>query len=257
MAERRILTPDRRLRVFVSSTLRELALERVAAREAISSLHLAPVLFEQAARPHAPRDLYSAYVAQCDVFVGVYWQSYGWVVPGGEISGLEDEFGLAQGKPMLLYVKEPAPDREDRLSELVRRIEEEAGQSYRTFSTDTELGTLVTDDLALLLTERFHARVDELEERSGLPAPTTSFVGREAELGELLRMTESSDVRLVTLTGPGGIGKTRLALETARRLAPRFPDGVAYVALDRLADPELVAGAIADAVGLSPLGPEQ
>ena len=62
MAERQILTPDRRLRVFVSSTLRELALERVVAREAIGSLHLAPILFEQGARPHAPRDLYAAYV---------------------------------------------------------------------------------------------------------------------------------------------------------------------------------------------------
>ena len=44
-------------------------------------LHLAPVLFEQGARPHAPRDLYAAYVGQCDVFVGIYWQSYGWIAP--------------------------------------------------------------------------------------------------------------------------------------------------------------------------------
>ena len=131
VARRPILTPDRRLRVFVSSTLRELAQERVAAREAISSLHLAPVLFEQGARPHAPRDLYSAYVDQCDVFVGVYWQSYGWIAPGGTISGLEDEFNLGQGKPMLLYIKEPAHEREDRLVSLIRRIEEEAGAAYR------------------------------------------------------------------------------------------------------------------------------
>ena len=94
-----ILTPDRRLRVFVSSTLRELALERVAAREAISSLQLAPVLFEQGARPHAPRDLYAAYVGQCEVFVGIYWQSYGWVAPGEAISGLEDEYDLAGQLP--------------------------------------------------------------------------------------------------------------------------------------------------------------
>ena len=90
MKRGRILTPDRRLRVFVSSTLRELALERVAVRDAISSLHLAPILFELGARPYAPRDLYAAYVAQCDVFVGVYWESYGWLAPGVEVSGLED-----------------------------------------------------------------------------------------------------------------------------------------------------------------------
>jgi predicted ATPase len=257
VAQRRILTPDRRLRVFVSSTLRELSLERVAAQEAISSLHLAPVLFELGARPHAPRDLYAAYVDQCDVFVGVYWQSYGWIVPGGEISGLEDEFNLAQGKPMLLYIKEPAPGRDDRLNELIGRIQEEAGLSYRRFSTDEELGRLVSDDLAVLLTERFHANPDELEERSGLPTRTTSFVGRVDELGAVVQMVVSGDVRLVTLTGPGGIGKTRLAVEAARSLASRFPDGVAYVALDRLADPDLVPSAIAAGVGLTSLGPDQ
>ena len=139
MARRPIFTPDRRLRVFVSLTLRELAVERMAAREAISLLHLAPVL-EQGARPHAPRDLYAAYVGQCEVFVGIYWQSYGWIAPGGEISGLEDEYELAQGKPILLYIKEPAVDREERLSALIRRIEEEAGPAYRTFSTVEEPG---------------------------------------------------------------------------------------------------------------------
>jgi predicted ATPase len=257
VARRPILTPDRRLRVFVSSTLRELAQERVAAREAISSLHLAPVLFEQGARPHAPRDLYSAYVDQCDVFVGVYWQSYGWIAPGSTISGLEDEFNLGQGKPMLLYIKEPAHEREDRLVSLIRRIEEEASSAYRTFTTVQELGALVGDDLALLLTERFHADAHTTEERSGLPARTTSFVGRDDELGELLRLFERSDVRLVTLTGPGGIGKTRLALEAARRLAPRFADGAAYVPLDRLTDPDLVPAAIAEAVGFPSLGPDQ
>ena len=245
------------MRVFVSSTLRELAPERTVVRDAISSLRLAPVLFELGARPYAPRDLYAAYVDQCDVFVGVYWESYGWIVPGGEISGLEDEFELAQGKPMLLYIKEPAPEREERLSALIRRIEDEAGSAYRTFSSATELGALVTDDLALLLTERFHTSADEPEEHSRLPARTTSFVGRDRELAELLLLSERSDVRLVTLTGPGGIGKTRLAVEAARRLAPGFHDGVAYVPLDRLGDAELVPAAIADAVGLSSLGPDR
>ena len=56
-----IRTPDQRLRVFVSSTLAELAAERAAAREAIERLQLTPVLFELGARPHPPRDLYRAY----------------------------------------------------------------------------------------------------------------------------------------------------------------------------------------------------
>ena len=87
-----IRTPDQRLRVFVSSTLAELADERAAVARAISSLRLTPVLFELGARPHPPRDLYRAYLAQSDIFIGLYWQRYGWVGPGMDISGLEDEF---------------------------------------------------------------------------------------------------------------------------------------------------------------------
>jgi predicted ATPase len=257
VAERPILTPDRRLRVFVSSTLRELAVERAEAREAIASLRLAPILFEQGARPHAPRDLYAAYVGQSDVFVGIYWQSYGWMAPGASISGIEDEFELGRGKPMLLYVKEPAADREDGLSSLLRRIEDEAGSSYRTFSSAGELRSLVTDDLAHLLTERFHAHADRPEEQSALPARTSSFVGRGHELEEIQALLERTDVRLVTLTGPGGIGKTELAVEAARRNVPSLSGGAVYVALDRLTDPELVPAAIADALGQPLLGPDQ
>ena len=97
-----ILTPDQRIRVFISSTLEELAGERVAARRAIARLRLVPVWYESGARPHPPRSMYRAYLAQSQVFVGIYWQRYGWVAPGMDISGLEDEYRLAAGKPMLL-----------------------------------------------------------------------------------------------------------------------------------------------------------
>jgi len=86
-----ILTPDQRLRVFVSSTLHELASERAAARAAIEALGLIPVMFELGARPHPARSLYRAYLAQSHVFVGLYFERYGWVAPGEDVSGLEDE----------------------------------------------------------------------------------------------------------------------------------------------------------------------
>ena len=89
-----IRTPDQRLRVFVSSTLGELAEERQAVARAVSALRLTPVMFELGARPHPPQELYRAYLAQSDVFIGLYWQRYGWVGPGMAISGLEDEFRL-------------------------------------------------------------------------------------------------------------------------------------------------------------------
>ncbi len=81
-----IRTPDQKLRVFVSSTLRELAPEREAARAAIARLRLAPVLFELGARPHPARELYRAYLEQSHIFVGIYWESYGWVAPGESVS---------------------------------------------------------------------------------------------------------------------------------------------------------------------------
>ena len=65
-----IRTPDQRVRVFVSSTLQEMAPERAVARQAITHLRLSPVLFELGARPHPPQDLYRAYLAQSDIFVG-------------------------------------------------------------------------------------------------------------------------------------------------------------------------------------------
>jgi predicted ATPase/class 3 adenylate cyclase len=150
-----ILTPDQRVRVFISSTLGELAAERAAARRAITRLHLVPVWYESGARPHPPRSMYRAYVEQSQVFVGIYWQRYGWVAPGMEISGLEDEFRLAAGKPMLLYLKRPAPDQEPRLAAMIDSIRAAGTASYRTFGTARELERLLADDLAVLLSESF------------------------------------------------------------------------------------------------------
>ncbi len=87
-----------------------------------------------------------------------------------------------------------------------------------------------------------------LDAPSGLPTPLTSFVGRERELaqiGELLTGT-----RLLTLTGPGGCGKTRLAIESARRAMPSFPDGAFFVELAPITDPELVHPTIARSLGV-------
>jgi Domain of unknown function (DUF4062) len=77
----------------------ELAAERRAVSRAISALRLTPVMFEAGARPYPPRDLYRAYLAQSDVFIGLYWQRYGEAAPGTAVSGLEEEFELSSGLP--------------------------------------------------------------------------------------------------------------------------------------------------------------
>ena len=252
-----IRTPDRRLRVFVSSTLGELAEERRAVSRAVVALRLSPVMFEVGARPHPPQDLYRAYLAQSDVFVGLYWQQYGWVGPGMEVSGLEDEFELSRALPRLLYVKGPAPGREPRLAGLLARIEAEASVSYRHFRTAGELGRLVRDDLAMLLSERFAAAPAAAAApppgpgRRGprpLPVDGTSLVGREGAIGEVAGLAGRPGVRLVTLTGLGGVGKTRLAVAVAGRLAGGF-GAVAFVPLAAVTDPGLVLAGVARAVG--------
>src|SRR5512141_3095421 len=164
-----IHTPDQRLRVFVSSTLQELADERLAAREAIEHLRLTPVMFELGALPHPPRDLYRAYLDQSHIFIGIYWQKYGWVAPGEAVSGLEDEYQLSGHKPKLIYIKVPAPEREPRLKDLLEQVKSVA--SYNYCATAAELRELTANDLSLLLT----ARVEAPAERE-LSNGTVSFL---------------------------------------------------------------------------------
>jgi predicted ATPase len=251
-----IRTPDRRVRIFVSSTLQELGEERQAVRGAIESLRLTPVMFEQGARPHPPRALYRAYLEQSDVFIGLYWERYGWVAPGEEVSGLEDEYRLSGDRPKLIYVKRPAANREHRLSELIARIQRDDRVSYRPFTDAAELRSLVADDLAVMLTERFVASTTPPGERSlakelaPLPRPPTRLIGRDDEVTRVLGLLADASTRMVTIFGPGGIGKTRLALAVADRGADRYADGVAYVDLAAVTEASLVLPVIAEALGV-------
>ena len=173
-----------------------------------------------------------------------------------------------------------------RLGELVRRhrtaatlsqeqLAERAGLSVRAIS-DLERGAhrvprletvrMLADALALSNTDRAAllaaARPALFRADAGttgtlgalLPLPATPLVGREHEVAAVVAMVLRGDVRLLTLTGPAGVGKTRLALECARRAAADFADGIAFVDLTPIRDPELVLSTIADRLGVRGAG---
>jgi predicted ATPase/DNA-binding winged helix-turn-helix (wHTH) protein len=89
-----------------------------------------------------------------------------------------------------------------------------------------------------------------VSKRHNLPAPRTSLVGRSQQIKEAADLLYRPNVRLLSLTGPGGAGKTRLAIAVAAANASRFPAGVQFVSLASITNPKLVATALADALGI-------
>ena len=109
---------------------------------------------------------------------------------------------------------------------------------------------LVADGL-----EREFPSLATLENRpTNLPPQPTSLIGRERELAEVAELLRRPDVRMLTLTGPGGVGKTRLALQAAADLLDDFGDGVFFVSLANIAEPSLLVPTIAQALGLRETG---
>jgi len=234
-----IRTPDQRVRVFVSSTLQELAPERAAATEAIRGLKLTPVLFELGARPHPPRELYRSYLEQSHVFVGIYGEQYGWIAPGMEISGLEDEYLLSGDRPKLIYVKEAAA-RDERLEALLRRIEGDERACYKKFATPQELGAMLADDLAVLLSERFETA--EAPRAAGATGWLRSTAGRRLAVGAAV-----AGIALVA------------ALALLRRPEPATAPGAASdpSAGPPYTEPEAASIAVLPFVDMSPAGDQE
>ena len=89
---------------------------------------------------------------------------------------------------------------------------------------------------------------------TGPPVALTSFIGREADIAAVVAQLDDEATRLLTLIGPGGVGKTRLAAEVMRRVGGDFADGARFVRLAALRDPALAPAALAQALGVQQIG---
>ena len=151
-----IRTPDQRIRVFVSSTLRELADERRAVRDGDRADAARPGdVRARRARPTLRASSTARTSRRATSSSASTRDSYGWVAPDEEISGLEDEYNLAPpSMPKLIYIKE-SDHREERLTQLITRIRSDDTAAYLPFHDADELADRVVSDLATLLAERF------------------------------------------------------------------------------------------------------
>ena len=148
---------------------------------------------------------------------------------------------------------------------LLMELHAAGGDVARAMRVYEDLRTLLRDELGTVpapavraMSERLlrGAPAESADSPAGaaaaLPAPPGALFGRDEEIEELVRRVRSHEMRLLTLVGVGGVGKTRLALETARRLAPGFADGARFVSLEGVPQAGDVAAAIAHELSVVP-----
>jgi predicted ATPase/DNA-binding CsgD family transcriptional regulator len=119
-----------------------------------------------------------------------------------------------------------------------------------------ERGSFIQIARAEQRVDRFAPVVTLDRPRTNLPVPPTTLIGRTREVAQLCALLRTPDVRLLTLTGPGGIGKTRLSFQLAAEVVEEFTDGVYFVDLAPIRDPQMVSMAIAETLGVRETGAE-
>ena len=211
-----------RLRVFVSSTIQECATERKVARSAIKSVNHEPILFEDiGARDHPPRDLYEARLEVSHIFIGIYRESYGWIAPEMDISGVEDEYRIAtrRGIDRLIYILRDPQCRDDRLQGFIGEIKN-AGLTYASYTDPNDLEERIRDDLTATVSQRFADQAAIVHDApspnevlaSLIPNPAHRLRRRAVEKEIVARLQE---VRRLAVCAPLGGGKTVLLAQLA------------------------------------------
>ena len=247
------------VRVFLSSTWQDMRPERQAVEQALRRLQDAEFIGMEyfGSRPETPLAASLAEVDRSDVYVGLFGQRYG--------SGItEAEYRRARERdlPCLIFVQaDPPPegtaaapedgDRAAKQAALKRELKK--AHVVTTFADPDKLALDVVAALHNLLRGRLPPppppTVEPARPRHNLPAELSSLIGRERETREVRARLRLPDTRLLTMTGAGGVGKSRLALEAAAGIASTFPDGAWFVPLapvDRLG----LAAAVAQALGV-------
>ena len=138
--------------------------------------------------------------------------------------------------------RRPSTQIAEQLAEILNIPQNEQASFLRFARGDSKSAPIET-------TEDLPWRASTKLPRSNIPATTTSLIAREREIAQVREYLSKDDIRLVTLMGPPGIGKTRLSIEAARVSLHDFPDGVFFVALALLDDPNSIASAIIQALG--------
>src|SRR5215469_2902442 len=174
---------------------------------------------------------------------GRYWYAY------RRIRGKLHSFYLGKTEELTLERLNAAKEVFERAG---AALEGGADQPLRVSSGDTALQVHQGSIIAFPTTSTGAERLREPEPvpKHTLPVQLTSFIGREKEVALLAQLLRRDDVRLLTLTGPGGIGKTRLGLQVAAELSEQFADGVCFVNLAPIGDPALVLPTIAQTLGV-------
>lgn len=216
-------------RIFLSSTWQDLQAERGAVEHALLGMRdTAFVGMEHfGSRPDAPRVASLEEVDRCDVYVGIFGQRY-----GSGITEAEYRRARVRGLPCFIYLRGPGDE----------PVEDEAPDAERLAALKEELAR----EHVVTLGPPSPAR------RHNLPAQVDSFVGRAGEVARVQGLLREH--RLVTLTGAGGSGKTRLAIEVAGELVEAYRDGVWLVELAALQEPTLLPQTVAAALAVREQG---
>jgi len=238
-------------RVFISSTFEDLRAERHAVEQALRRIQDSAFAGMEyfGSRPDSPLVASLDEVDRSDVYVGIFGHRY-----GSGITEAEYRRARERGLPCLIFISasrrpsvaEPDQAPAARLDALKRELAREHVVEF--FEEPQELAVAVIASLHNYLSERWPAQPITAATRHNLPAEVSSFVGRARELTRVKQLLQ--ETRLLSLTGTGGAGKTRLALHTAVELVDSYPDGVWLVELGSLQEPTLVPLVVASALGV-------